>query len=110
MSEVLCRVAEIPDGGVRCFTLARDGEPLEIFVHRRGGAVVAYVNRCPHQGTPLDIIPGRVLTRDRRHFLCATHGAQFRLDDGLCVRGPCRGAALAPAPVRVRDGCLVADR
>lgn len=76
---------------------------------RRGEGVLAYVNACPHIGTPLDTLPDRFLTADGREFLCSTHGARFRLEDGYCVWGPCEGESLTPAPVRVVDGLVVLE-
>jgi len=33
--------------------------------------------------------------------MCAHHSALFRFDDGLCIDGPCAGAALEAVPVEV---------
>jgi len=102
--QTLCRLADLADGQTRAFT-ARDGEgPVDVFVQRRGGAAVAYVNSCPHTGSPLDWLPDRFLAADGRHFLCATHGALFRPEDGYCVAGPCAGDRLEAVPVELRDG------
>ncbi|MEX2298806.1 MAG: Rieske (2Fe-2S) protein [Dongiaceae bacterium] len=103
----LCRLDEIPDGTARGFVV-ETGEPdnrqrLDLFVHRSGETIVAYRNSCPHQGTPLELVPDRFMTRDRKRFLCTTHGAQFRLHDGLCTTGPCKGKYLTPLIVE-RDG------
>ena len=38
--------------------------------------------------------------------MCATHGARFRIEDGHCVAGPCRGARLTVVPISVRDGAV----
>ena len=43
---------------------------------------------------------------DGRYFVCATHGARFRLEDGRCVDGPCAGAALTPIEIELRDGLV----
>ena len=54
-----------------------------------------YRNLCPHSGGPL-ARPGEVpLSRDRAHLVCAGHGALFRISDGLCIAGPCKGEHLA---------------
>jgi nitrite reductase/ring-hydroxylating ferredoxin subunit len=68
--------------------------------------VRAYLNRCPHRGTPLNWVPNRFLTDDREHAICATHGALFRIDDGRCIAGPCAGDSLVPVRVEV-DGDIV---
>jgi nitrite reductase/ring-hydroxylating ferredoxin subunit len=103
----LCRLAEIPDRTARGFVVETGApgypQPLDLFAHRDGESVVAYRNSCPHQGTPLELVPDGFLTRDRKRFLCTTHGAQFRLHDGLCTTGPCKGKSLT-ALVIERDG------
>jgi nitrite reductase/ring-hydroxylating ferredoxin subunit len=103
----LCRLEEIPDRTARGFVVETgapgDPRPLDLFVHRDGESVVAYRNSCPHQGTPLELVPDGFLTRDRKRFLCTTHGAQFRLHDGLCTTGPCKGKSLTALAIE-RDG------
>lgn len=103
----LCRLDEIPDGAARGFRL-RDaaGRELRIFAVRRGGAAYAYLNRCPHRGTPLDWVPDQLLDAAGRHLVCATHGAVFRVEDGVCLAGPCVGDQLVPVPLALRDGVL----
>ncbi len=102
----LCRLDEIEDPGGRGFEY-RDGDRLyRMFVVRRGDRVWGYQNRCPHARTPLDWITDRFLTRDKVHLLCATHGAEFVIDTGKCVTGPCIGRSLNPWPVRLEDGVV----
>jgi len=77
-------------------------------VVRRGARAYGYRNECPHVGTPLDWIPDEFMDREGRHLVCSTHGAVFRIEDGLCLAGPCQGDALEPVAVAVRDGLLYA--
>ncbi len=84
------------------------GGPGLILV-RRGGRVYAYDNRCPHTGAPLDWTPGHFLDATGEHILCALHGARFRIEDGACLGGPCRGEGLRPRRVREVDGRLCLD-
>ncbi len=96
---VLCRNADITEGQARAFSF-RDGAALfEMFIYRYHGALRAFVNSCPHAGTPLDWRPGAFFSQDGAYLLCSTHGALFRPEDGICVSGPCRGQALTPVPV-----------
>ncbi len=104
---VLCRLDEIPSPGSRGFALDDGPGRCGIFVVRAADGVHAYVNTCPHIGIPLDWVPDRFLTLDRTLIQCATHGAQFRIHDGRCIFGPCRGASLSPVAVAVRDGAVV---
>ena len=100
----LCQADEVGEGKGRGFRLGTGTDQTAVFVIRRGGVLRGYVNSCPHIGTPLDWLPDRFFTRDGQHLLCGTHGALFRPQDGLCVRGPCLGHSLQPAPIVVADG------
>lgn len=95
----LCGIDDIPDPGARGFELRGTHGPLDIVLVRSGRTVRGYVNSCPHQGTPLETFPDRFLSLDGRELICSTHGARFRVEDGLCTRGPCKGRRLRPAEV-----------
>jgi nitrite reductase/ring-hydroxylating ferredoxin subunit len=105
-----CRLDEIPDGGARGLVLPDTGDgPLRVIVLRNGEEVLAYRNRCPHRGTPLDLRPDDFLDREGRHIVCATHGAIFRKEDGRCLAGPCAGDRLETVSVRVENGIVLVD-
>lgn len=59
----------------------------------------AYLNLCRHLPIPLDAGSRSFVVRGE--LQCATHGARYRLNDGMCVSGPCRGAALFRLPVEI---------
>ncbi|HJP99127.1 MAG TPA: Rieske 2Fe-2S domain-containing protein [Rhodanobacteraceae bacterium] len=101
--EILCRLEDIPDGGVLGVSPPDPaGEPL--LLARRGNSVQAWLNICPHAGRRMDYAPGLFLFKDDK-LTCAVHGASFSLrQGGLCVEGPCRGQSLAAVAVQVRDG------
>ena len=102
---LICAAAELAEGGrgVR-FALAGEGGLEKGFAVRHAGAVRAYVNRCPHAGTELDWQPGEFFEETGLYLACSTHGALFEPGSGLCVAGPCRGAALKPLAIREDDG------
>lgn len=102
----LCRIDAVPDGNGHGITLGAGRDQRRVFVLRFGATLLAYENLCPHAGTPLNWLPDRFLTRDGRHLLCATHGAEFRIQDGYCVKGPCAGKSLRPIRI-ARDGELI---
>ncbi len=102
----LCRVDEIADGAARGFGPAPGGF-TGLFAVRRGTEVFVYVNVCPHIGTALDWAPDRFLSADGAVIVCATHGAQFGIADGVCLRGPCVGDRLESVPVRIEDGVIL---
>jgi len=105
VSDALCRSADVPEGEARGVDGPAAGRAGLVLV-RRAGRLHAFVNACPHLGTPLNFLPDRFLDRERRHLLCATHGAIFRIEDGLCLRGPCRGARLSAARVAESGGLV----
>ena len=78
----LCALSEIDDPGSFEFSWGEGAWPLSLFVVRRGDAVRGYVNRCPHAGLELNLMPNEFLTRDGELIMCRSHGAQFRIDDG----------------------------
>jgi len=102
----LCRLDELPDGTSRGFPPASGGF-AGLFAVRQGDAVHVYVNSCPHLGLPLDWMPDRFLSADGSRIVCATHGAEFRIADGACLQGPCRGDRLEPVMAQVNDGILL---
>jgi nitrite reductase/ring-hydroxylating ferredoxin subunit len=81
---------ELREGTCARLELA-DGSLIAV---RRDGAVHCYLNRCPHQGTELDWLPGVLFDATGRYLQCATHGALFEPTTGLCIEGPCRGLSL----------------
>ncbi|MEQ8165216.1 MAG: Rieske (2Fe-2S) protein [Alphaproteobacteria bacterium] len=106
----LASLDELPAAGAKGFRIDRgdpgDGDTHRLIVYRNGPEIYVYQNSCPHTGGPLDWVPDRFLDIDKRHFLCATHGALFRLADGHCVHGPCRGDSLTPVAHEIRDGAI----
>ena len=106
----LCRADEITEGGGRGFRFGSGPDLRMVLVVRRGGALHAYENACPHMGTPLNFLPDRFFDRSGEHLLCATHGALFRVADGFCLAGPCAGKGLTPAAIRIAgDDIVLAD-
>ena len=102
----LCAVEDVPDGGCKGFP-PPPGAFTGLFAVRRGQRVFVYVNSCPHIGVPLDWVPDRFLSADRDRIVCATHGAEFRIEDGLCIGGPCLGDRLISVPVLVDQGRIM---
>ena len=94
-------------GRTEKFRLRRGGRSVEGFIVNVDGSHHAYVNRCPHAGTPLDTWPNEFLSEDGTLLVCSTHGAVFEPATGLCVEGPCPGARLERLPVVAEDGLLV---
>jgi nitrite reductase/ring-hydroxylating ferredoxin subunit len=108
---VICARAELVDGkdggkAVR-FEILRDGRKTPCIAIAFAGAVYGFINRCPHQGTELDWLPGEVFDDDGLYLICATHGAVFVPDSGLCCGGPCKGASLERLEILEVDGSVM---
>lgn len=103
---VLCRLADVADGGSNGFAVHWRGELLRFMILRRNDHVFVYANRCPHKGLPLDFRPGRFLDLTKTCILCTNHGALFRIEDGFCVSGPCAGTSLRRPATEVRNGTV----
>ncbi|MGB5194363.1 MAG: Rieske 2Fe-2S domain-containing protein [Polyangiales bacterium] len=105
----VCREEELDPGTVRTARLGHDadGLPIQALLMRDDqGAVVAYRNLCRHLPVPLDGGTGELLSDDRAHLVCGTHGATYRVRDGYCVEGPCEGMRLQRLTVRLSAGDL----
>ncbi|MCP5363637.1 MAG: Rieske 2Fe-2S domain-containing protein [Hyphomicrobiales bacterium] len=104
----LCAVNDLADPGSAGFSLDLNHEPVSVMVIRYGGTIRVYLNSCPHVGVPLDLAQGRFFDRSLQHIQCSYHGALFRIDDGVCIFGPCQGAALKQVPYElVNDDVVV---
>jgi nitrite reductase/ring-hydroxylating ferredoxin subunit len=101
----LCAVAEVDDGAARVVDLSRGWPIVEVIVLRRGDRWFGYLNRCAHMPVPLNLLD-RVFTEGDT-LICDHHSARFRLVDGYCTDGPCKGESLASIPLAVRDGAIV---
>jgi nitrite reductase/ring-hydroxylating ferredoxin subunit len=106
---VLCRLDEIAKGAARGFLIGEGAARLDMVVVRRGEVVRAYLNSCPHQLMPLETFPDKFLNEDGSLFICSTHGARFRVEDGYCVSGPCEGKSLQMIACVVVDGVVAVD-
>ncbi len=102
----LCRVDEVAEGQARGFLIGEGVARRDVILVRRDGVLRAYFNACPHQGTPLETFPDRFMDQDGL-LVCSTHGARFRIEDGLCVSGPCEGKSLTAIACVVENGVVV---
>jgi len=100
------RFDELTDPGCREFQIGDGDWPFRGFVVRQGENIFAYENFCAHLGHPLNWKPDGFLTKDNAAIMCASHGALYEIDSGLCFAGPCMGKALRTVRVDVRDGVI----
>jgi len=64
--------------------------------------VAVYLDLCPHNKVGLSQ-SGTYLSEDGKRLICEAHGAVFKLNDGSCDRGPCKGDSLAKIPFEQQD-------
>lgn len=89
--------------GVR-FPVQAFGDKATAFVVRHKGQARAYLNRCAHVPIELDWVEGEFFESSGLYLMCATHGAIYLPDTGVCAGGPCRGGRLRPIAVREEAG------
>ena len=102
MRKTLCRIEEIPEGGATSREVDSSTGGFSVLLTRSQGRVHGFHNECPHAGRRLDWAPGRFLIESGT-LVCAAHGAQFVLDTGECIGGPCRGAGLKAIALTLVD-------
>lgn len=81
------------------FQIPQLGQYVTGFVIRYDGKPYAYVNQCAHVPVELDWKEGEFFTVNKDYLICATHGAHYEPDSGLCAFGPCKGKSLQSLPV-----------
>ena len=99
----LCYLIDLPEGTSRGFSVDTDCGHEDLFLVHKHSCVRAYRNSCPHTGAPLDWVPDQFLNLAGDLIQCATHDALFRIEDGICIAGPCAGKVLSPLSVEVSD-------
>ncbi len=101
---LLCLITDLDQTSAKSVTIEHDGRSVDIAVVRNKHGIYAYLDVCPHAGTPLEWQADRFFDESGTHIMCATHGAQFNVHDGMCISGPCVGDSLTRLPLRVTDG------
>lgn len=103
----LCAAADLVDGGAGVrFTVRMASRDIGAFAIRYDGVAYGYLNQCVHVPMELDWQEGQFFDSAGLYLMCATHGATYAPDTGLCVGGPCRGAALAKLRIEEREGAV----
>ena len=104
VDDPICMVDDIPDGAARGVDPLGQGRDT-MFVVRRGEKIFGWRNFCPHQGhEQMAWEKDAFLTHDSARIVCGAHGAQYEIDSGVCVAGPCVGKALTAVALEIREG------
>lgn len=102
---VLCRTEQLEPGQAKGFEV--NGIKLVLINHRND--FFLYHNSCPHRSIPLEWMPDTFLDYEKQYIQCATHGALFRIDDGVCVAGPCVEDRLDAVAFEIIEGEVVVN-
>ena len=105
---ILCPIEGISEGTSKGFAADPKAFYADILVVRTADGVYAYRNSCPHTGAPMEWETDQFLDYSGTLIQCGLHGAQFRIEDGYCIGGPCVGRYLRPVAIEIRDGMIIA--
>lgn len=96
----LCDIEEVAVGTAIAFPV----DEVEVIVVNYWGNFYGYINRCPHMNIELNWQPDQFLDSSGELLQCAQHGAEFNIETGECISGPCMGEALTAVQLEQRDG------
>ncbi|PLW76269.1 Rieske (2Fe-2S) protein [Cohaesibacter celericrescens] len=106
----LCQVNALDHTGAFGITVQTATGGFEVLLVKDPSAssnepvVRAYRNACPHIATPLETFDHEFIDKQNPALLvCSTHGARFRISDGHCISGPCKGTALIRLNIKIQN-------
>jgi naringenin degradation protein FdeD len=97
--QLICHINAVAEGEAKRFLIGSDN----LILARTNGKLCAYRNECPHMNLPLTNRNNCTMDKDQKHLVCAQHAAEFSLENGLCVKGPCIGMKLDPVSIELTD-------
>ena len=107
---LVCSADSVADAGFKSVVVTSATGTFPILVFKRGNAVHAFVNACPHQYLPLDHRGNSILSADGTVVRCSNHGAGFCISTGQGVEGLGIDHQLDAVPVCIDDlGQIVID-
>ena len=78
-----------------------------VIVTRRGEAIAAFRNLCPHAGIRCSAPMAASSCRTGASWCARGMGRASALETGACAGGPCNGDGLTPVAIVVRDGAVL---
>lgn len=99
----LCNLDDIEDGHTRRAIFPGQSNQQTMILVRDGERAYAFENLCPHYNLPLDFKGDDFKHPERNLIRCKNHQALFRMNDGVCVEGPCKGKRLKVVEIEVID-------
>ncbi len=91
---LVCEVDVLKASGCYGWESVINGLHVQCLIIYHQNKILSYLNRCPHTGVNLEWVPHQFLDRNNEFIQCATHGALFKIGNGLCIHGPCAGDKL----------------
>jgi ketohexokinase len=73
----------------------------KVVLIKHDNEIKAYENNCPHQDVPLDEAYKIDINPFEMTMKCSVHDAFFRIEDGVCIEGPCWREELTPVDIEV---------
>jgi len=108
MRQKICDFKSLAELSCKEFILKNNGFMQDAFLIYFKQRCYAYENSCPHTGVNLNWQEQQFFSLDGFFLQCSMHGALFKPDSGLCVRGPCQGECLKPINIVIEDGMVYA--
>lgn len=99
---VICDANDIAEDCARRFIV----KSLNLIVVHKNGKFYAYKNECPHMNLPLTNHSKGIIDENQKHLVCIQHRAEFDIENGYCIRGPCQGMVLEPVNLETKNGKL----
>lgn len=97
---LICSMEELPDDSANRFL----SSGCDLVVIRIKDKLFAYRNECPHMNLPLTTRSKGILDKVQGHLVCMQHAAEFEIENGLCVNGPCQGMGLESVNIETNNG------
>ena len=102
MEYIEVALSDLTPGTVVPVSVLYNTRDVTALVLQHADEVAVYLDMCPHNKTVLSR-SGSYLSQDGARLMCEVHGATFKLQDGSCDRGPCKGDTLAKIPFEVAN-------
>jgi naringenin degradation protein FdeD len=102
---VVCQLDDLTIKSARGFKFGEGKMAFELVVVGGEGELRGYINQCPHFKIAMNARPDDFLNKNG-HIQCAWHYAQFQVEDGYCLSGPCEGMSLVRVPLKLQDGTV----
>lgn len=77
----------------------------QVILIRKADQIFGWLDACPHyaQGTSLAWKKHQYLNSQGNYIVCFSHGAQFEIETGKCLSGPCVNQYLTPVQIIIKQ-------